>query len=375
MRVLHVSPSVAKTDGGPSEVIRGLVPALITEGIDVDVFATSKGWSPQDDDLEGAGWLHLYPSFGPSSVTFSPALARAVRKRVTNYDLVHVHGLQSHVGSAAMAAARAAGVPYVVEPHGALDSYHWQQHRVRKRVWARLLDRANWRGLSGAVYSSILEEQEGSRVLPAVPAYTWPLGVDESLFEIADWREPADPPVVLYLGRITRKKRLDIVLQAMTDDRLRSLGARLVVAGSPDGTLGLDPLEFSRHNGLNGSVELVGAVDRERRRELLAESSVFVLPSEDESFGVAVAEAMAAGCAVLTSSRVGIAHDAHIAGALVVAEIDAEDVASKLARLLSNRAEAQEMGRRGHAFARERYQWTNAAEAARAAYEAVVRRA
>jgi glycosyltransferase involved in cell wall biosynthesis len=301
-------------------------------------------------------------------LTYSRELVRELGKVIRHYDVVHVHGLQSHVGSAAMSAARRHRVPYVIEPHGALDAYHWGQHRLRKRGYAWLIDRRNWGGLSGAIYSSELEANEATRILKT-RAFQMPLGVDASLFDLA---LGGDPRRILYLGRITRKKRLDIVLGAVRNLVVRGVNLRLVIAGGSDGTLGFDATEYVQDNGMGDFVEIVGPVDRDRRLELLRDASVFVLPSEDESFGVAVAEAMAAGLVVVTTDRVGLAPDAAHAGALLLAPLNVEGLEGVLFNLLSGCEGIAEAMQKARSYAQDRFDWDRSADLAVSVYDAVV---
>jgi glycosyltransferase involved in cell wall biosynthesis len=372
LRVLHVSPSVARSDGGPAEVIRGLVPALVDIGVDVTVEATSKGIGLQDADVVAASNINIHPMVGHSSVTYSSELATAIARTVAEYDVVHIHGLQSHVGSAAMRAARRAHVPYVIEPHGALNRYHWQQHRLRKRMWAASADKRNWKELAGVVYSSTSEAIQGGDVMKHVASYTIPLGVDESLFSVARPAKSTDSvPVVAYVGRITRKKRLDLLLDALVEPGLSDVDLKVVVAGRADGTLGIDPSRYVEMLGVSDRVSLVGSIDARERLELLSRASVFVLPSEDESFGVAVAEAMAAGAAVVTSNAVGLAEEAEAAGALVVADLDPGSFAKAINQALSDKS----LGESARAYAKSNFTWKAAATASKLMYEDVIRRA
>lgn len=366
MRVLHVSPSVAKTDGGPAEVIRGLVPALMDLGADVRVLSTSKGWSELDRDLWGVDWLDLYDHRGPSSLTYSPQLAAAVESVIGDYDIVHVHGLQSHVGSVAMRTARRSNTPYVIEPHGALDTYHWAQNRSRKRAYLWSVDRLNWRHADGWMVSSPFEAEQGARVLPRARFFTWPLGVETDLFDLAGDRVYERPLTALYLGRITRKKRLDLLLAAMATPEVRRAGLTLVVAGKPDGTLGVDPHKFVEDHSLGASVSFVGPADRETRKRLLASADLFVLPSEDESFGVAAAEAMAAGLAVVSTDFVGAALDA--GDGAVRVSLDHHSLAHALTELSDDPRRVEALARRGHSHAQENFTWARAAEGAMGAY-------
>ncbi|WZH38935.1 MAG: glycosyltransferase [Microbacterium enclense] len=364
MRVLHVTPSVARSDGGPAEVIRGLIPALHHLGVDAEVLTTDKGLAASDQDLVEAPWVRRVSSIGPPSVTFAPAFASAMSDGLGRYDLVHVHGFQSYPGTMAMRIARRSGIPYVIEPHGALDHYHWRTNHRRKRAWLRIADAKNLAGLSGAIYSSDLEAQQALTVLPDTRAFHMNLAVDEQLFSIDRMANGGRPAVILYLGRLTKKKRVDLVVRALAEEPLRNKDLRLLVAGGSDGTI-QDPAVLARQLGVDHLVTVLGPVDSSQRRDLLRQCDVFVLPSEDESFGVAVAEAMAAGRRVVTSEHVGIAARAVKSGALRVARDDPASIARVVADALDDMA----LGARARAYAEREFRWNTAAAQARDAYE------
>jgi glycosyltransferase involved in cell wall biosynthesis len=270
-----------------------------------------------------------------------------------------------------MRAARRADVPYLIEPHGALNRYHWRQRPLRKRMWAAAADKRNWRELAGVVYSSTSEAIQGGDVLKHVAPYTIPLGVDESLFSVERSAASTNSvPVVAYVGRITRKKRLDLLLDALVEPSLSGVDLEVVVAGRADGTLGIDPRRYIEMLGVGDRVSLVGPIDARTRLELLSRTSVFVLPSEDESFGVAVAEAMAAGAAVVTSNAVGLAAEASAVGAVVVAELDPGSLAKAIGQALSDNS----LGERARDYAKRKFTWHAAATSSELMYEDVIRR-
>jgi|GEM_PF-2559020 Glycosyltransferase len=366
MKVLHVTPSVARADGGPSEVIRGLIPALHERGMDAHVLTTNKGLSERDTDISEAHWLRHVPSVGSASLTYAPALPALLRKLINDYDVVHIHGFQSFPGTVAMRIARRAGVPYLIEPHGALDDYHWRQNVVRKRIWRLLLDGRNIQHLGGAVYSSGLEVEQARAVLPHTPAFPMPLAVDESLFTLDRDPTPSRPVQIAYLGRITQKKRVDLLVRALAETPLAERDVRLVIAGGSDGTIE-SPDSLAHALGVQDRVTVLGPVGADQRRRLLKECALFALPSEDESFGMAVAEAMAAGMAVVTSNRVGIAPAAEKQGALLIAENDPRSIAATIRAAI----EDPHLGERARAYAGTHFRWSEAAAHAERAYEAV----
>src|SRR5207248_2768534 len=66
-----------------------------------------------------------------------PRLERAITQAVGNADIVHVHALWEEAQHRAATASRRRGVPYIITPHGMLDSYSLSQSATRKRVYMR----------------------------------------------------------------------------------------------------------------------------------------------------------------------------------------------------------------------------------------------
>ena len=372
MRILHVASTFARRFGGPSEVLRGLIPAQRELGVHVELATTDRGIDQTDQIFSVDTGVHVFPSMRPQSWTFSPAMALEIARLVKTFDVVHIHSLQTFPSTIAMIAARTARVPYVVQPHGALDRYHWAQGRFKKSAYLNLVDRYGVRGLSGALFSSEQEATQGREILRDTPVFALPLGVDPDLQVIEGTRESVDVFEILFLGRVTAKKRLDIVIAALAESGLCDQDTRLVVAGPIDNDLPYDPRILASTLGVLDRVTFLGQVDAETRKALLRRASVFVLPSEDESFGVAVAEAMSTGCAVVTTAQVGIAPEAARNGALKIASPNAFSFAQAIFRLKTDDAARIKMGHTAREFAIKRYSWPIAAKAAITCYEQIM---
>jgi glycosyltransferase involved in cell wall biosynthesis len=109
----------------------------------------------------------------------------------------------------------------------------------------------------------------------------------------------AAPPTVLYLGRISRTKGLDVLPGAMAKVRDRVPDARLVVAGSTTPDLPAIRETFAAGEADTGPVDFRVDVSEDDKARLLGEATVLVLPSERESFGMVLLEAWAAATPVV----------------------------------------------------------------------------
>src|SRR5207302_1269525 len=161
--------------------------------------------------------------------------------------------------------------------------------------------------------------------------------------------------IVLFLSRIDEKKGLDLLLAAFQRIRASRPEALLVIAGEGPATLVLQLKTDAARLGIAADVLWTGFVEGAAKDALLADADLFVLPSYSENFGIAVAEAMAAGLPVVVSDQVAVHTDVTRAGAGVVVACDVSALAGAVEQLLSDPPTRTEMGRNGRAFVSEHY--------------------
>lgn len=379
MRILHVLPLITARAGGPVAFATGAAEALDACGVSGTLFATDLGHVP------GAGaWrsvqtnelppnverldLHLFPVRPPRRLAHSPSMGARLDHAVREFDLVHIHSLWLFPQFAAQRAARRAGVPYIVSPHGALDPYLRRHGRLRKAVtdlaWQR-------RMLDDATVLHITTEQEGeliADVAPATPREVVPVGIStERLLTPGDGgrfrcRHLANRSgdIVLFLGRLTYKKGIDILIRSFTHVARERDDAMLVVAGPDDEHLQPQLEETVRSEGLEGRVVFPGALYQKDRADAFAAATVWALSSYTENFGVAVMEALAVGLPTVVSTEVNLADAIRKSDAGVVAGLDPAEFGEALLGLLTDHSRATGLGDRGRALA-ARYDWAEVA--------------
>ena len=153
------------------------------------------------------------------------------------------------------------------------------------------------------------------------------------------------PPVLTIFGYATL---FDEVRQQVPD-------AVLVVAGDQTTQYGQSMQALAASLKLNGSVMWSGFASGAEKARLLADADVFVLPSRSENFGIAVAEAMAAGLPVVISDQVAIHRDVVSAYAGIRTKCDPVELATAIRHLLLDPDGRRVMGANGTRFARENY--------------------
>jgi phosphatidylinositol alpha-mannosyltransferase len=296
MRIAIVCPYAWDRAGGVQSHVRALAKVLRGRGHDVAVIAprsSSADGIARDDSVVLVGRTVAIPANGSvAPIAFGPVAGVGVRRALHELkpDIVHLH--EPLIPSLSLLALWSAEAPTVGTFHAAAEgSFGYRLGRAPLERAARRL----------AVRTAVSDAAKAlaTRYFPGTYHLT-PNGVDTARFRSADPLELAPGKKVLFYGRIERRKGLEILIQAMT--RLRDLDATLVVAGT-------GPEE--RHcRTLAGQLQIdarfIGFVAEENVPRVYHSVDVYCAPGlGGESFGIVLAEAMAAGRPVVCSDLPG----------------------------------------------------------------------
>jgi glycosyltransferase involved in cell wall biosynthesis len=367
VRILHVSPyfAPAMQYGGPPASILGLCQGLQRAGIDVEVITTTaNGRAPLEPSPSGGGHHDgvavQYVKAAFPRRFFGADVRAPLAAALERADVCHIHGVWNVPEWWASRLARAARVPYVISPRGMLQPEARQRGRWRKTAAYALLERRNLTA-AGLLHATSEQEAVALRALAlGVPIATVPNGV-----QLPDARDvasgsrarlgiPADAFVILFLGRMHRIKRLDLLADAFAIVRQTQPSARLILAG-PD-EQNLIPGVLRRLRDHTASVHAIGAIEGADKWALLKDADVMVLCSDSESFGLSVVESLASGVpAVVTRTCPWSEIATEDCGFWV--EQTAPAIAAAVSALAADPVRRARMGANALAFARDRYSW------------------
>ncbi len=359
MKVLHVIPSLSPVHGGPTQALALMERALAGHGVTVEAGATDddgpgrRNGKPLGVPLMENGAVHWYFAKRLDFYKASPAFAQWISREVRRFDLVHLHALFSFTTTVAARAARQAGVPYVVRPLGTLDDYGITQRRAGlKRLSLRWVEGPILRHAAAVHFTSGQEAAQARQLGIPMREVVIPLGV-EPVSAITDRRRR--PGCVLFLSRLDPKKNIEQLLQAIALLREQMPHLHLMVggAGAPEYTAGLKAKADSL--GLADCVTWLGHVEGSAKAQAFATAEVFVLPSFSENFGIAAAEALAAGLPCVLGGGVAIADEVAQAGAGVAVEPNAQGIADALRRIMASHDALAQMSREARRLAQQRF--------------------
>lgn len=272
-------------------------------------------------------------------ISIDPRVKGRMGEALAGVDVLHIHEpLMPMVGWAALTVDRPALVTFhAAKPKWALLLYRL----VPPRVWKR-------RVLT-AVSPLAANLPKGFGEAEIIP-----IGIDTSRYRSGVQRHGQQ---VAFLGRGDPRKGFEVLDEAWSKVRSNVPGAELVVMG----------IEGSNRTG----VRFFGRVDESEKSRTLQGSEIFVAPNlSGESFGVVVAEGMAAGCAVVASDIE--AFRAVTAGtARLVPPGDPRLLAAALVELLRSPQVTADMGKRSRSRAGA-FDWSQVLTAYRRGYQRAI---
>ena len=221
-------------------------------------------------------------------------------------DILHDNGVWLPHNHQLARLAREREIPRIVSLRGMLEPWAMQHKRWKKRLAWNLYQFRDLRRAS-CLHTTAEPEAENARALGlGLPICTIPNGVDlpggcpEFAGPAGNKDKRMGFKTALFLGRIYPVKGLPMLIEAWR--RVRPRDWVLQIAG-PDEAGHRSDLERAIANaGLDDVVSFLGPVHGERKRATLLAADLFVLPTHSESFGMVVAEALAHGLPILTTT-------------------------------------------------------------------------
>lgn len=359
--VVQTTDSLDAHQGGPPRTISALATGLGHLGARVHVVAFGDGSDAVTPD-PGCADVEFVSRGRGGDVEYQDVVLRSEPM------VVHDHGLWLVSNRASAAAAARAGLPRVVSTRGMLEPWARRHHRWRKSAaWYAFQKRHLQR--AAVLHATADAEAESLREIGLTPPIAViPNGVTlpQMTATHAGGRRRA-----LFLSRVHPKKGLPLLLDAWAD--VRPEGWELVIAGPDEGGHRAELEARAARLGLDG-VQFVGSIPDDEKWDLYRSADLFVLPTYSENFGVVVAEALAAGVPVLTTTGAPwVEVESHGCGWWV--EPSLRPVRDALADAVSRTAEERRvMGLRGRSLVAARYDWDAIATQMLEVYEWVIGR-
>ncbi len=349
MRILHVVRTVNPEGGGPIEGVKQLSASAKLVGHNVEVCSL---------DFAGAPWV---ADFNLSLHTLGPTLGKYgyasrlgpfLRQNAPQFDVVIVNGIWQYHSYCTWQTLRGMNTPYVVFTHGMLDPWFKRTYplkHIKKLLYWRWAEYCVLRDAAAVLFTT-----DDERMLARQSFSTYK--VNELVVNYGTKRPSPDSAtqretflqrfprlkgkrLCLFLGRIHPKKGCDLAIRAFADALAEQSDWHLVLAG-PD-QVGWQPalIKLAAQLKIADRITFTGMLSGDSKWGAFRASEVFYLPSHQENFGIAVAEALACGLPALISNKVNIWREVQQADGGLVEPDDLPGAISLLSRWAALSAE------------------------------------
>jgi glycosyltransferase involved in cell wall biosynthesis len=316
LRVLHILPSLDPRMGGVAEAVVQLVRHMTPLGCASEVVTLDAPDGPAFDRVDAP--VHRV---GPGRGFYGLSLPLVcwLRANRARFDAFVVHGIWQFHSVAAWSGVIGSRTPLFVFPHGMLDP--WFQHtypkkHLKKRIYWALLEQWVFNRAERVLFTCETELELARRPFLnhrhrlAVNGFGIDSVPDDGDVSAQAFREAfpevRNKRVLLFLSRIHEKKGCDLLIDAFADVAAHDRDLCLVIAGPAEPAL-LDRLKrVAAARGIAERIVWTGMLAGALKWGALRTAEVFVLPSHQENFGIAVVEAMASRTPVIITNKVNI---------------------------------------------------------------------
>jgi glycosyltransferase involved in cell wall biosynthesis len=382
MKLLSVTPLYwpAVHLGGLAVSVNSLNKALAKKGVNVTVYTSNTGLNGktpvnQEINFDGINVTYFRASYlfdfvGDTGWQFSGEMTKAIKRTIKNFDIVHINGIWSYPAAVTAHYCRKYEKPYVISPHGMLFAYTLARKAWKKWPYYTALTKRDLRNASALHF---LTDSEKSKVHQSISigtrSFIVPVGVETSEFDqlssednLRDrYPQLKDKKIILFFGRISWKKGLDILVAAFNKLVKSRKDVHLLIAGPDEGGYSKKIKKLIEDNGISEHVTFTGALMGKEKAEAFKKSDIFVLPSYSEALSTSMLEAMYCGLPVIVSDQSDFPEIIQYNAGKVI-PCDNNFLARAMEELIDDKEQRIRMGENGRRLVIEKFTWDNITE-------------
>jgi glycosyltransferase involved in cell wall biosynthesis len=310
------------------EGIRQISPHLARLGVQTTVACLDPPESPwlQGQSFHSVGYGPVLSGYG-----YLKGLPSKISELAIHHDIVIIHGIWQYHSLAAWRAHHTTRIPYFVYPHGMLDPWFKRTYPLKHLKKCAYWPFADYRVLRDANAVFFTTERERLLARQSFRLYqanecvigygtsSAPSTIDVSpdLF-FHRFPELQGKRILLFLGRIHPKKGIDLLINAFSEVACSDSRLHLVIVGPDQIGWQRNLQQLAATLSVDDRITWTGMLSGDLKWGAYRSAELFCLPSHQENFGIAVAEALACGLPVMVSYSVNISIEVAKAGAGLV---------------------------------------------------------
>lgn len=371
MRVCIFTNSIDKNDGGPSRSVPILAKGLSFVGVETTLF-TFCSQQMNTHLIEGA---QVTLKIVPTNITSNELEKELI---AGDYDIIHGQNLWDPLYNKMARIARKHHIPYIVTPRGCLEPWAYQGQgfikNLKKKIAMLLYQRKDLQKASCVLATAKMEADNIRALGINSPIAIIPNGIDVSEYKCRSFEDKASvKKQIVFLSRIHQKKGIEFLINAWEQLRDKYPQWNVVIAGNGEESYIKELKDMIGRKELQSCVEIIPPVFGDAKHKLYCESSLFVLPTYSENFGMVIAEAMSCGVPCITTNGTPWQelNEKNLGWCI---DLSLENVINAISEAIElGQDDLFEMGQRCSQHINDTYQYTQVADKIKGVYEWIIR--
>ena len=366
MRVCIFISTLDKKGGGPSRSVPILAKGLSQIGVEVLLLFI------ESEDMN----LHILEESNVKTIALHSTIKGSDLEKIlieNKIDIIHSQSIWLPIYNTICRIARKLDIPYIMTPRGALEPWClrsvniWKRYKKKMAMW--LYQKNDLQRASLLLATSDMEANNFRALGLSSPIAVIPNGIVMNEYPcrgidaINNVKKQA-----IFLSRIVPKKGVEYLLEAWKLLINDFQDWNLIIVGNGDAEYINKLNHIIYDTGLSDSVKILPPAFGNEKYKLYVESSLFVLPTNSENFGMVIAEALSCGVPVITTTGTpwSSLEETHSGWWI---ELSVENLTATLKKAMnSTREELFDMGQRGAVMVRNSYDYIQVAKRMSEAY-------
>jgi len=366
MKICVLTATIDKTGGGPSRSVPTLVKGLAEIGCDVTLVTV------ESDDMN----THILDGSLAKIIILPRKFFNKDLESVlmgNHFDIVHAQGIWLPLYHKMASILSKNNIPFIMTPRGALEPWCLNKKALKKKI-AMLLYQKSDLHKSAAIQATAMMEAEHLRNLGLKsPLAIIPNGIDVSEYPCRSVESSNRvKKQIVFISRINPKKGIEFLIDAWEQLHQDYNDWAIKIAGNGEEAYINKLKNKILLKGLKDKVEILPPIFGKEKYKLYSESSLFVLPTYSENFGMVIAEAMSCGLPVITTTGTPwqVLNEKGLGWSI---DLSLENVVETISNAIELGQDALfTMGQNGSQYIHDTFQYTEVAEKNKALYEWVI---
>lgn len=296
MRICIFTSTIDKTGGGPSRSVPILAKGLAKIGCDVTLVTV------ESDDMNS----HILDGTSVEIIALPRDYALKDLENVllkNNYDIVHAQGVWMPIYHKMVNILSRNQIPFIMTPRGALEPWCLKRKLFKKKLAMMLYQKRDLQKANAILATAQMEATHLRELGLTTPIAIIPNGIDVSEYPCRSIESKKQTKKqILFISRISPKKGIDFLINAWDELYQKYPDWSVIIAGNGDESYIQVLKDRIKGKGLERVIRILPPVFGKDKYKLYVESSIFILPTYSENFGMVIAEALSCGVPVITTT-------------------------------------------------------------------------